>query len=1430
MEEYVALERQFSPVAKTQEDVESEEALSLWGLSESKTWQDLDREFRVVILAEAGAGKTEELLQRASDLASQGRPSFFIRIEDIEVDFYNAFEVGNKTKFKDWLQSTEEAWFFLDSVDESRLENPGDFKKALRRFAHGIKEGAHRAHIYLSSRPYAWRPKEDRRLLDELLYLPALKEGGGSEEEQQSGPQSALTIYKMCPLDQERIRHFCMAREASDIDCLLREVDRTGLWNLAGRPFDLEGILAKWSDDGELGSRLELFHHNISKRLRDEHNSDRAQRQPLNLETAKDGARRLAAAVVLTGKAGLNVPDALAIKPGIDADSVLADWDPADVRALMERGVFNDVIYGAVRFRNREILELLAAEWFDKLLKTGNSRYSVETLFFREQYGEKIITLRLRPVLPWLILFDDEIRRRALEICPEIAIEDGDPSQLPLPERRAILMNIVSRIVAADDDRSGRDNSAIARIANLDLSEDTQKLIRKYGNNDDAIFFLGRLVWQGEMVSCVPHLINIAVDSSRGIYARIASTRAVMTCGSVEQKIILWQQLNDNDEKIPRRLLVEIIQEAEPDANSIDHLVISLGKLPPYERYETNGLDGVIHTFIEHLPIVDNQQPIIRLLNGLHSYLEKPPYVERRECHVSEEYAWLLGPATHVVEKLIEMRSTIAMGGAALSIMLMVPALRHWHGNDFSEHKDNLRELVPDWPEINDALYWASIVQARISKEHSGEALTDDWSVSWLGHFWSFDEASLPRLCDYMHSRSLQDDKSVSLSTAFRVYAGADKPSHILTKLKEAVADNSTLQHQLDTLLYPPVSVAMQKYEKEEAERERKWDEKKEREKQARETWIAELRENPDRVRIPLNVKSGEFTNDQLWLMHELQDRGASTKREVYANWQDLIPDFGEAVALAYHDAAVNHWRHYMPPLRSEGAQGNSIPYSLIFAMAGLEMEAAENPEFPCYLDESTARHALRYVTWELNGFPPWFERMHRAFPDLLEQAVIKELVWELENTGPDEPMHYILADLDYHAPWLHTSIAQVILKWAEDNPTRINVNRHYCLNILAKGGTDAATLSKLASLQLAQNNDLDSFSVWYALRVDCEPEKGILEVEKWLSGLKEEDAINAAQVFITTLLGGRHVEMNGPYFSHFRTVEHLKSLYVLMHRYIRVKDDINRSGGGTYSPCLRDDAQDARGRLFSLLLEIPGKASYSAIKQLIKEHPDPERRPWMDKHAYKKAEQDGDLEPWKVEQVYNFNQSQTLKPNTHRQLYELTVGRLLDLKNWLERGNDSPYQTWQRAEDEPEMRNLIAGWLNQQRQNRYITAQEPELANSQRMDIWIQNTNSTSPVPIELKLLDKEWSGPHLCERLRNQLAGDYLREETAGCGVMLLVWRGVKHKKRWEINGRRVSLNELANELKNYWENIAGLFDNVEAIKVIVIDLSMRDKISDS
>lgn len=198
----------------------------------------------------------------------------------------------------------------MDSVDEARLDTPRAFEFALKRFAKGIRIGAHRAHLYISSRPYSWRPEADRELLNRHLFLAAKKHEDDNTEDNLTLPQSALTVYRMSPLDKERIRCFCEKRSVNDIDELLREIDRASIWSLAQRPLDLDSILSKWRKDKKLGSRLDLLEHSINEQLNDEHNIDRAQRQPLNLEQAHKGAQRLAAAVVMSGQSSINIPDA----------------------------------------------------------------------------------------------------------------------------------------------------------------------------------------------------------------------------------------------------------------------------------------------------------------------------------------------------------------------------------------------------------------------------------------------------------------------------------------------------------------------------------------------------------------------------------------------------------------------------------------------------------------------------------------------------------------------------------------------------------------------------------------------------------------------------------------------------------------------------------------------------------------------------------------------------------------------------------------------------------------------------------------------------------------------------------------------------------------------------------------------------------------
>ena len=125
---------------------------------------------------------------------------------DIDVDFDEAFEVGTSEQFEGWLASADEAWFFLDSVDEARLDNPRAFEKAIKRFAKRIRPAMHRAHIVITSRPYAWRFKSDTALVERHLPFKALKQEPKQEVEDASSgnddkEESPVNIYGLKALD-----------------------------------------------------------------------------------------------------------------------------------------------------------------------------------------------------------------------------------------------------------------------------------------------------------------------------------------------------------------------------------------------------------------------------------------------------------------------------------------------------------------------------------------------------------------------------------------------------------------------------------------------------------------------------------------------------------------------------------------------------------------------------------------------------------------------------------------------------------------------------------------------------------------------------------------------------------------------------------------------------------------------------------------------------------------------------------------------------------------------------------------------------------------------------------------------------------------------------------------------------------------------------
>ena len=294
----------------------------------------------------------------------------------------------------------------------------------------------------------------------------------------------------------------------------------------------------------------------------------------------------------------------------------------------------------------------------------------------------------------------------------------------------------------------------------------------------------------------------------------------------------------------------------------------------------------------------------------------------------------------------------------------------------------------------------------------------------------------------------------MALSLAFRIYTWGEGPVEWLERLRAAVSGDAVLAARLDQLLNPTVSEDTQSWQRREEERKRKLERQNREREQQRLDWIARLKANPNLVRSPPGLPPGEISPDQYWLLREVEGDDLRTDRAQGAAWRSLIEEFGEDVAVAYRDAAMTHWRHYRPGLRSEGADTNSIPDSLIFAMAGLAIEAAETDRFSTRLGTPEVRLALRYIIWELNGFPAWLESMHQAHPQAVMEAVEAELFWELANTPPNQPMHYFLQDLANYAPWLHSALVEPLLTWLLANDPPSDNALDHVLRILNSGGS----------------------------------------------------------------------------------------------------------------------------------------------------------------------------------------------------------------------------------------------------------------------------------------------------------------------------------------------------------------------------------------
>ena len=1425
LDTFIPLDRSFHELVLSEEGGDERQLRRLMGREKPIRWSDLLDEARVIVLSEAGSGKTEEIRHITRQLRESGKPAFFLRIEHVTQDFEASFEEGTLKEFEAWADTGSEGWLLLDSVDEARLRDPKDFERAIRKLGKKLRSVLQDAHIVITGRTNAWRPKTDLLLCKrELAYTPPACTAAPDAEENsdtefataditKSVPRDPFRIVALDDLHDEQVDRFATAKGITDLKAFRSALERAEACSFTTRPLDLAETIEFWRENNRIGSRLELMRSSITKRL-EERDQDRSEARPITQEKILKGAQLVAAAATLTHESSIQVPDGEKNCNGLPIKEVLTDWDDIECATLLSRPIFNQRIYGAVRFHHRSVREYLTAEWLHGLIVDEGSRAKIENLFFRRQYEIDVIVPTMRPILPWVALLDSRILERVVRLAPEVLFEGGDPSKLPLETRRTILRQTCEQLAQPAHGRSMMDYAAVERFANPDLAGDIGALLDQYEADDDIGWFLLRMIWHGDIKTLANKAKHFAL-TSRSKYTRIAAIRAMTAICSPPDSADVRAALLTESPQLRRDWIAEFLPTLPADADCMVWLLAALEHAARKKQFETDALsDGLLS--------LANVWPLDRLVDlneGLFALLKRKPVVERRYCEISEAHGWLGRTAAQIAIRLIEARHPAALSTTTLSILRMLPIAQNYGRDLFSDLRKDLPDLIRAWPDLNHALFWQCVAEERVARHRAKEErLIDYFPVTIFGAYWGFNGSDFDRICADIIDRPLLDDRLVALTLSFQLYRQNGRPRLWRVRMKKFVTGEPEIESTLATLINPPAQgrQAWRRQDalwKRRAARQAKRNAKQlQKSKEILATRIATLRDpgQPDLV-----------TGDQHYLHHRLQSADGQLNRWTSGNWRSLIPDFGEEIATAFRDGAVRFWRSDRPKLRSEGAIAGTTPFRAIFGLTGLEIEARETDNWLAGVSSADAVTATRFALYELNGFPTWLPNMYESYPAEVATIVMAEIAHELASETAESESHYVLYDVSWSGKWLWDRIAPQLL--ASVRARRVNPrNLGYLLSILQGSSIDDATIARIAAQKAKTTRNLTFAPIWFAAWTGVDPDAAIPALAARLAEINDPAFQSKLAVgFIVALIGGR--SQNGRARQGYRTVEHMKTLYLLMHRYIREKEDIQRAGGGVYSPGIRDEAQDARNALFAFIKETPGKDAYLALLEMARAHPETDSRPWMSFHAKTKAAIDADVAAWKPSEVREFNDTLTRTPRNHRELWYFAVERLEALKYDLEDGDTSIASILQAVDQETEFRKFIGGWCRDRAGGRYSIPQEEELADAKRPDLRFLGAGFDSPVPAELKISDR-CTGPHLFERLENQLCGDYLRDVRSSRGIFGLIYLGKKTYWKLPNGGRAETFDALVQALRAHWTQIYSQFPMVEDISVIGIDLTRR------
>lgn len=1416
---FIDLDRRFcEPTDEELEDVGRFDSLNSYDLLPG--WSRLLTYSRVILLAEAGSGKTIEMKEQKKKLLEEGKFALFIPLESLDRErLTECLSPEDERIFEQWKSEGQApGWFFLDAVDELKLTE-GKLEWSLNRLSREIDGHLHRVHVIISCRPSDWRPDRDLpKVQDRLpvlrkrenipsrsskeIFLKSLERNQDidihrAEEAMQSQspdtgqPEGFVSIedgiqtVAMLPMSRKQIERFAERCGMNDSTAFLDEVFRQRAWSFARRPLDLINLITIWNDKNRLGTRAEQHEANVKARLKDD--SERQDQDVLADDKARLGAERLALALALrrtrTIRSSDQTLDTTRTDNVLEAAEILQKWTGEERRTLLRRGIFDPATYGRIRFHHRSVQEYLAACRLRALRDRGMSTNAVFRMLFAEQYGIKVVFPSMREIAAWLALWDDAVRKELVEREPEALLSLGDPGTLNLATRKKILRMFVATYGQGGRCGFGREIfSEIPRFADPGLASVIRECWGNGPKNEDVRGLLLEMILEGSIVDCADLAHTAALDPTWHEFHRITAIRAMLACDldDVVREIADGMLLEESP--WPDEVVRRVVEYLFPKIITADELVTLMEQRPESEEitggfaWASRGIAATIKPWSE--PAIAFRDKIAELIWRERTPIQQFGPTHSRFDHLSEALARL---CDRQLSKEPHRRPDDDLIRACV-----IASLFDSSGNGWRKPFENLRAHFKNNVTLRSPAFWTEL--AYIEEDIPNRNDRDDFQnmQNMQGHSLTgfLTETDRSWLETAIADRSRPERRGVALQAWLHIWREHGRDASELDTIHPILQDDPALKQVFEDNTAP----LGQDEEREEilerrrAQRRRIRNDRRAQYLEPWTNWRNQLLENPDDAFSEEKRESTVIGLFQWWRESDLGSKYNTWNKEA------LAQAFSQDIADRAEQAMREFWRTATPPVLWSARpveERNSIPWNWK-RLCGrwCVLAEASTSGWTDSLSPGEARIAAVYATVELNNFPSFITDLTASHPKKVDEVIGGELSAELGISDSDD-LPPILHKLTNAPNCLKQLLAPRLLD-------ALLSGANACLQ--AKWGAHNLTSVLQILGETSSKKDREKIAQECAKRYEAAP-LGPLALA-WLKGLFRFDAERGTQVLTASLADSENPVIRERALGIFANLfsdhdvalfeianpdRHANALGQLVRcAYTFIRPEEDQSHEGAHSPDTRDNAQRARGFLLDRLLSTSGPEAHHVTLNLINENVFDDRSDYIRFLVRKQTAADAEFPPYAPESIVELEKRIEIPPRDRDSLFRVMMDRLEDLQHFFVNDDFTDRHDVSKITNETGMQLRLASRLRDKAHGAYEVIREGEVANRKKPDIQLSAVrgDQKAKAVIEVKIADN-WTIKQLEEALRSQLTGQYLRHENCKAGCLLLTYHG--RKKYW-------------------------------------------------